>query len=517
MPSKRPAPLSDDLFKNAGQQQPLGVTNNGQPLPVKNTFIDVPSGLTPSGMASASGARSMIMTAPADINQPQGFLQRAMAASVQTQPAPLASIPPSPSPAAATRPRILSQSQGYPLMTPSPTHAAMMVQQGSNTVHSGFQAALTLAGAGVSLAPVPSVASSTPQLPATTFPPYLSSTIPATSSSSVLGYTPMTSLAPGAPTYTLAPATSKSTYGAAQYPTLPNGTVPAQGNLLYGQSVQYRRPSIVGASKAMPTENLEEGDDEEDNDDDSDGEPTVPPHLRNPENAPKPPPGAEHPSIGSEGHAAGQCKRCCFFPRGRCNNGYTCDFCHYEHEKRKRKNKKKKKKDSAANAAIAAHTVGIMPMLTTGIPTTDPRQPVVQTLVAAPATAMHLHGGVVYHQPQPVAAHVVPTYMTHPLASTPSLAAAQHYATWEPMPGQVLQYASPTPATTHSGLNPPFQMPQVSQDHVPPPPMHSPKVHQPLCPPPMGSPRLPRNIQQTLQGQMAASAATAAAASTTPA
>jgi len=50
------------------------------------------------------------------------------------------------------------------------------------------------------------------------------------------------------------------------------------------------------------------------------------------------------PSSGSALHSEGTCKRCCFFPKGRCNNGYDCQFCHFAHEKRKAKNKKKKKK-----------------------------------------------------------------------------------------------------------------------------------------------------------------------------
>mmetsp|Transcript_99406 Transcript_99406/g.176297 ORF Transcript_99406/g.176297 Transcript_99406/m.176297 type:complete len:621 (+) Transcript_99406:143-2005(+) len=49
------------------------------------------------------------------------------------------------------------------------------------------------------------------------------------------------------------------------------------------------------------------------------------------------------PSMGSAGHAEGECKRCCFFPKGRCTNGYECRFCHFDHEKRKRLKKKKKK------------------------------------------------------------------------------------------------------------------------------------------------------------------------------
>lgn len=45
------------------------------------------------------------------------------------------------------------------------------------------------------------------------------------------------------------------------------------------------------------------------------------------------------PSIGSLGHFAGQCSRCCFHPKGRCLNGYNCRYCHFEHDKRRRKRK----------------------------------------------------------------------------------------------------------------------------------------------------------------------------------
>eukprot|EP00746_Dinoflagellata_sp_MGD_P013952 gnl/MRDRNA2_/MRDRNA2_130365_c0_seq1.p1 gnl/MRDRNA2_/MRDRNA2_130365_c0~~gnl/MRDRNA2_/MRDRNA2_130365_c0_seq1.p1 ORF type:complete len:506 (-),score=91.47 gnl/MRDRNA2_/MRDRNA2_130365_c0_seq1:218-1735(-) len=45
------------------------------------------------------------------------------------------------------------------------------------------------------------------------------------------------------------------------------------------------------------------------------------------------------PSIGSAPHASGQCSPCCFFPRGRCQNGQSCAFCHFEHEKRRHKKK----------------------------------------------------------------------------------------------------------------------------------------------------------------------------------
>lgn len=49
------------------------------------------------------------------------------------------------------------------------------------------------------------------------------------------------------------------------------------------------------------------------------------------------------PSVGSAAHSEGKCKRCCFFPKGRCSNGVDCQFCHFAHEKRKAAKTKKKK------------------------------------------------------------------------------------------------------------------------------------------------------------------------------
>lgn len=45
------------------------------------------------------------------------------------------------------------------------------------------------------------------------------------------------------------------------------------------------------------------------------------------------------PSVGSIGHFSGQCTRCCFHPKGRCLNGYDCNFCHFDHDKRRRTKK----------------------------------------------------------------------------------------------------------------------------------------------------------------------------------
>mmetsp|Transcript_34976 Transcript_34976/g.69059 ORF Transcript_34976/g.69059 Transcript_34976/m.69059 type:complete len:339 (-) Transcript_34976:97-1113(-) len=66
---------------------------------------------------------------------------------------------------------------------------------------------------------------------------------------------------------------------------------------------------------------------------------------------------AKLPSVGSAAHGAGTCKRCCFFPKGRCNNGEACHFCHFAHEKRRPKNKKKTKKRRKGRRASAESPV----------------------------------------------------------------------------------------------------------------------------------------------------------------
>jgi len=79
--------------------------------------------------------------------------------------------------------------------------------------------------------------------------------------------------------------------------------------------------------------------DEEESDSDESDVPVQQAVATSDRDIPARPAGVHHPSVGSANHAMGTCKRCCFFPRGRCQNGYNCEFCHYEHEKRKRKNK----------------------------------------------------------------------------------------------------------------------------------------------------------------------------------
>lgn len=74
-------------------------------------------------------------------------------------------------------------------------------------------------------------------------------------------------------------------------------------------------------------------------------------------------PAAGHPSKGSVGHATGDCKRCCFFPKGRCQNGHDCEFCHYDHEKRVRKSRTARKRASrAAKEAAERAALGLPPL-----------------------------------------------------------------------------------------------------------------------------------------------------------
>lgn len=56
---------------------------------------------------------------------------------------------------------------------------------------------------------------------------------------------------------------------------------------------------------------------------------------------------ASLPSMGSAEHAAGTCKRCNFFPKGRCQNGFNCTFCHFPHEKRKPSRQEKRERRAA--------------------------------------------------------------------------------------------------------------------------------------------------------------------------
>jgi hypothetical protein len=68
------------------------------------------------------------------------------------------------------------------------------------------------------------------------------------------------------------------------------------------------------------------------------------------------------PSSGSALHGKSQCRQCVFFPKGRCTNGYDCEFCHFAHaevshgpkSKKKRTQRKKEKCDLLDTASPAS-------------------------------------------------------------------------------------------------------------------------------------------------------------------
>lgn len=53
------------------------------------------------------------------------------------------------------------------------------------------------------------------------------------------------------------------------------------------------------------------------------------------------------PSMGSSQHILGECRRCNFFAKGRCRNGFDCPFCHYPHDRRKLSRQEKRDAQAA--------------------------------------------------------------------------------------------------------------------------------------------------------------------------
>lgn len=58
------------------------------------------------------------------------------------------------------------------------------------------------------------------------------------------------------------------------------------------------------------------------------------------------------PSLGSAQHAAGECRRCNFFAKGRCRNGLDCVFCHLPHDRRKLSRQEKREQQAARQATL---------------------------------------------------------------------------------------------------------------------------------------------------------------------
>lgn len=65
------------------------------------------------------------------------------------------------------------------------------------------------------------------------------------------------------------------------------------------------------------------------------------------------------PSVGSALHWAGECKRCNFYPKGRCQNGKNCSFCHFNHDKRKPSRQEKRERRAAYMDYVNAEVVEV--------------------------------------------------------------------------------------------------------------------------------------------------------------
>mmetsp|Transcript_62194 Transcript_62194/g.161291 ORF Transcript_62194/g.161291 Transcript_62194/m.161291 type:complete len:409 (-) Transcript_62194:84-1310(-) len=325
MPSKRPEPLSEEYLEPSTLPGAAGATLLGRT----------------QNVLPVSGVKKQLAEAPA--------------ALVRTAtPGHLARLTPigGPSPLGSSRGRAQPHQWTFthpftPIATPSPTASYSLFHRGY-----GASTAVELAKAAL-----------TPRGDA---PPIDSRSVEAARLATTDAHA---SLFSRPVTYAITPTSARAT-----------GLAGPQG-MTHGRRVSLQQALMPASSAKKPCakEYEEERDDDDDESGDEEGAEGQPQALRRPEDVPKPPPGALHPSLGSEGHAIGACKRCCFFPRGRCINGYECEFCHYMHDKRKRKGKKK----AARKAAL--------PLSSSALPSRAlvEQQP-------RPATQMIAMGGVTY-------------------------------------------------------------------------------------------------------------------------
>jgi len=367
MPPKRPTPLSDHALGIGGEtkgSKVLGLLNNGIPLNVKNTFIDVPSGLTPSRAAKSQ----IIATAPAwSSSHEPGFMGRALVGTTLAAAPTYVQTPSSsggangtPLASAGTVCRTYRGTPASSMYPSTPVMTPSLTQQSSGSP--GQQQALPLSS-------YPALSTTYQLSPARS--QYIAQTVSYAQVASRGVVSSVNSVA--APVYSSAvapaPVAPAKTVGEMRSMGAQALGIPAEqvelrdaNDRILTEDTEPVEHYVEGGIKALPKPKAQDfspgGADGEDDDEDDDDD--VPAHLRNPADAPAPPPGAEHPSIGSEAHNDGSCKRCCFFPRGRCTNGYDCVFCHYEHDKRKRKNKKKKKKDSTGAAVGSATPIATL-------------------------------------------------------------------------------------------------------------------------------------------------------------
>eukprot|EP00440_Ansanella_granifera_P072244 gb/GFBE01078398.1/.p1 GENE.gb/GFBE01078398.1/~~gb/GFBE01078398.1/.p1 ORF type:complete len:527 (+),score=53.97 gb/GFBE01078398.1/:1-1581(+) len=512
MPPKRPAALSDAALGHKAGAAAIGETNAGAPLPVKNTFIDVPSGCSPKNSRTAAG----LSTAPAQTTDP-GFIRTVLESVNESASGGAGDLQGWKPPPAVQRPPPSSGGvQGLsdlPLMTPSPTGSSM------------FSAARYQLFGGP--APVQEAATHSAFPGGPGCPPGMPAPLPG-----------------GAPLLSVHPP---------QGPPLLSSHPPAQGLAmpLSHAALPTAGAAMAGVPGARPGAPLKpgaaardkDGSDDEDADSEAERQNQAYQALlasgRTPENAPKPPPGAAHPSLGSAGHEDATCKRCCFFPRNRCLNGYECEFCHYEHEKRKRKNKKSKKKKAADgqgeeeyaqqlhHAGVPRHLHHAPPPMadptltyqwTDGIPGQVPPPPPMpgygEWLAALPPLQHRAEPALATNGPPPQAQPpYLPPQPPPPHHYDPYRAAypPQPQLSYPPYPGHHVPGLEPAWPYYGADLGPSYGA-GARMSYPPPATAQAPEAAaaaasgaaaadavDPTPPPPMCSPKLPKDIMDSLQ------------------
>lgn len=198
------------------------------------------------------------------------------------------------------------------------------------------------------------------------------------------------------------------------------------------------------------------------------------------------------PSIGSIGHATGDCKRCCFHPKGRCQNGHECRFCHFDHDKRRRAGVKKKgSRQLSPDSSMTGSGDGTSPVLTPAMG----QQPMALILgPQAPCQQMQCIPGalppVVNMNPYDVQPpHVEAPPMTmgcmdDQAGFAPSMMPSD-YGNMPMWQSEHVPFPPLSTAPQGQGFHPGWGPPNFYAGHQPhqiPPPM----PFQPNCPPPMG-------------------------------
>lgn len=442
MPPRRPQPLCEDMFEGSHGAVLLGRTKKVSGAGLLKKAGDA----APAADPSPSPAKGDAEASPLDVTVGVG-------ASFQ-QMTPLST-------------RSAQHWAFTPIATPSPSGRAAALEQ--------LLAAGLVAPAGAAL-PQPQV-----DMPM----PAAAPAVPADVGAACQGAPPVFVAMPAVCSKPLSALTLATTPARQPVARQPQQVMPAP----------FKAP-VVAADPSPHRWSSERDDGSEESDSDDDGQ--QPQAVRAAGNVPQRPPGARLPSVGSAGHDLGSCKRCCFFPRGRCVNGYECEFCHCEHEKRKRRNKKKGKKVVASpvrgGRSPVVHTPSLSarapPFVPRTQPTTASGSPVTPQLEQSPSfgfcvpSAPSFAMGEGYMTAAPTYSTLGPQCMSQPvmqaacytcegvpLASSPMSMGAERPGVYQLADGSCCMVQA-TPSTM-----PQFSPQPQMQAAVPPQPQQQPGSH----------------------------------------